>query len=178
MHMHAFCKGCSSMHRPQICIPLMLLASGAASARTAASTATSARHANSIAGKNIPACSEIRQNPNVPVAAFNVFGFLISHNYSPPPGYKGNSIYENRTHKLPDPPKGWHWYEYRTTKGPGTGQRLVTLRDGKAVGGGYPYYSPEHYNDFTPMFLCSSVARSRRSNLVPHGLASVDPSRS
>jgi guanyl-specific ribonuclease Sa len=148
-------------------IPLMLLISGVASARTAvssegltsahvaASTATLAHPANSVAGKNIRACSETVPNPNVPSAAFDIFAWLLKHNYSPPPGYQGNSVYNNSTHKLPNPPTDYRWFEYRTTKGPYTSDRLVTARNFKAVGNGYPYYTPDHYETFMSMFLCS-----------------------
>ena len=149
-----------------VAIPLMLLTSGVASARTAAgiedltsthvvaSTATLARPTNSFADKGIFACP-IVQNPNVPSAAFSIFSYLLNHNYSPPPGYQGNSVYNNSNHKLPNPPSGYRWFEYRVTKGPYTQERIVTARNFKAVGNGYPYYTPDHYSTFRSMFLCS-----------------------
>ena len=148
-------------------IPLMLLTSGVASARTAvsikdltgahvaASTTTLARPTNSVVDKKISACSQTVPNPNVPNAAFSVFAWLITHNYSPPTGLQGNSVYNNSNHKLPNPPSGYRWFEYRVYKGAATSQRIVTARNFKAVGGGYPYYTPDHYETFKPMFLCS-----------------------
>jgi guanyl-specific ribonuclease Sa len=150
-------------------IPLMLLTSEVASARTAvsikdltsahvaASTATLARPTNSVVDKNIRrACSQTVPNPNVPNAAFSIFAWLLKHNYSPPTGLQGNSVYENSTHKLPNPPSGYRWFEYRVYKGAATGQRIVTARNFKAVGAGYPYYTPDHYTTFRAMFLCSN----------------------
>ena len=150
-------------------IPLMLLTSGVASARTAvsvndltsahvaASTATLAHPTNSVVDKNIQrACSQTVPNPNVPSEAFTVFAWLLKHNYSPPTGLQGNSVYNNSTHKLPNPPSGYRWFEYRVYKGAATSQRIVTARNFKAVGGGYPSYTPDHYETFVPMFLCSS----------------------
>jgi guanyl-specific ribonuclease Sa len=133
---------------------LMLLTSGVASARTAAGIedlASAHVSASALAHRACP----IVENPNVPAAAFNVFSWLLTHNYSPPPGYQGNSVYDNSNGKLPSPPSGYRWFEYRVTKGPYTQERIVTARNKKAVGNGYPYYTPDHYNTFRSMFLCS-----------------------
>jgi len=164
-------------------IPLMLLTSGVASARTAvgvrdltsahvvASAATLARPTNSVVDKKTRKCSQIVENGNVPARAFNVFTYLLGHNYSPPPGYKGNKPYKNSNGKLPDPPKGYRWFYYRVKTGPYTTERIVTARNFKAVGNGYPYYTPDHYETFMSMYLCSSGSRSQPSKPVPYGLA-------
>jgi guanyl-specific ribonuclease Sa len=97
---------------------------------------------------------ELEANPAVPKEAFTVFFYLLSHNYSPPPGLKGNSVYNNSTHKLPNPPSGYRWFEYNVYPGSGTAQRIVTARNGNLTVNGYPYYTPDHYNTFVPMYIC------------------------
>lgn len=96
------------------------------------------------------------RNPNVPSAAFTVFEYLLEHNYSPPKGYKGNTPYGNTSHKLPDPPKGYRWFEYDVYSGSysRSPDRIVTVRNGKIQYSGYPYFSPDHYDTFVPMYFC------------------------
>jgi guanyl-specific ribonuclease Sa len=134
----------------------MLPASGVAFAgTTAASTATRAHPSYSGTYKETPQAScELEANPRVPGEAFTVFFYLLGHNYSPPKNHKGNSVYNNSDHKLPDPPKGYRWFEYNVYPGSGTAQRIVTARNHKLTVNGYPYYTPNHYETFLPMFIC------------------------
>lgn len=127
--------------------------------RTATSAATQVRSIHSGIYKRISrpdlGC-EIGENPNVPQAAFTVFSYLLSHNYSPPTGYKGNTVYGNTTHKLPSPPAGYRWFEYDVQSGAysRSAERIVTARTGLFTVNGYPYYSPDHYDTFVPMYIC------------------------
>jgi len=105
--------------------------------------------------KNTPqAGCGLRANPDVPSEAFTLFYYLIAHNYSPPSGLKGNSAYNNSNHRLPNPPSGYGWFEYNVYPGSGTAQRIVTVRNSRFTTSGYPYYTPDHYNTFKPMFIC------------------------
>jgi guanyl-specific ribonuclease Sa len=125
------------------------------SVKDAPNALTQARSAHSATYIEVPnAGCELEANPAVPKEAFTVFFYLLSHNYSPPKGHKGNSVYNNTTHKIPDPPSGYRWFEYNVYPGSGTAQRIVTARNGKLTVNGYPYYTPDHYNTFMPMFIC------------------------
>jgi guanyl-specific ribonuclease Sa len=127
----------------------------APSAHLAASALTQVRSAHSDTYRKVPnAGCGLEANPAVPSEAFTVFFYLLSHNYSPPPGLKGNSVYNNSNHKLPNPPSGYRWFEYNVYPGSGTAQRIVTARNGNLTVNGYPYYTPDHYNTFKPMYIC------------------------
>lgn len=105
---------------------------------------------------------KIIPNPSVPSAAFTVFGYLLTHNYSPPPYYKGNTPYGNTTHKLPDPPPGYGWFEYDVYSGSysRSPDRIVTARNLIFEANGYPYFTPDHYESFVSMYICKPPVRA------------------
>lgn len=121
---------------------MLVLMCGAASAQT-----TTVRGVSEIGS------SPLAPNPHVPMSAYALFDYLLSHNYTPPKGYSGNSVYNNSNNKLPKPPAGWRWFEYNVNPGSGTAERIVTIRNGKGVEGGYPYYTPDHYTTFYSMYI-------------------------
>jgi hypothetical protein len=128
-------------------------------ARLAMGTLTQIHPAHSSTYKGTPqAGCTLARNPNVPSEAFTVYNYLLSHNYSPPKGLSGNRPYTDSTHKLPNPPSGYRWFEYYVYQGSGTQARIVTARTFNSTGGGYPYYSPDHFQTFEPMFYCLEVS--------------------
>jgi guanyl-specific ribonuclease Sa len=116
-------------------------------------TDTHPAYSGTYTGTSQAACT-LARNSNVPDEAFTVYNYLLAHNYSPPKGLSGNSVYSNSTHKLPNPPSGYRWFEYNVYAGSGTAQRIVTARNFESTGGGYPYYTPDHYDTFEPMYYC------------------------
>jgi guanyl-specific ribonuclease Sa len=130
---------------------LMLLTCGAASAQT--SVREVSEIGSSPLAPSLLAPSPRAPNPHVPMSAYALFDYLLSHNYTPPKNYGGGSVYNNSNNKLPKPPAGWRWFEYNVNPGSGTAERIVTIRNGKGVEGGYPYYTPNHYTTFYSMYI-------------------------
>jgi guanyl-specific ribonuclease Sa len=132
---------------------------GSSSVRIAANAVLKARSTYPGIYKKTPSPAtpcQIKRNPDVPDAAFTLFSYLLAHNYSPPKGYKGNTVYGNTTHKLPNPPSGYRWFEYDVYSGSygRSPDRIVTARTGLGLPEEYPYYSPDHYGSFKSMFVC------------------------
>lgn len=79
-------------------------------------------------------------------AAAYVYRFARSHNFAPPPGYKGGSPYRNETGKLP---AGGDYLEYRIYTTPGSSERLVLDRNDS----GSAWFTPDHYTTFMKFWL-------------------------
>lgn len=73
-------------------------------------------------------------------AALFVYDFAVTHNYSPPPGYKGGSAYHNTNGLLP--PNG-NYLEYRIYTTPGSAERIVIDRNTDDV-----WFTGDHYASF------------------------------
>jgi hypothetical protein len=73
-------------------------------------------------------------------AALFVYDFAISHNYSPPPGYKGGGVYRNTNGLLPP---GGDYLEYRIYTTPGSAERIVIDRNTDDA-----WFTGDHYASF------------------------------
>ncbi len=81
-------------------------------------------------------------------AAATVYNFATSHNYSPPSGYSGGSVYENTTGLLP---AGGNYREYDIYKvKPRASERLVIDIDNPE---GNSWFTPDHYDSFVQFYL-------------------------
>ena len=87
------------------------------------------------------------QPTEVPERANQVADYARTHNDSPPPGYKGNRVYENDNQALPE---GGDYREYDidpNVRGtPRNAERIVVDRNT-----GESWYTPDHYNTFQKM---------------------------
>ena len=87
---------------------------------------------------------------HIPDEAYAVEQFVRTHNYSPPPGLKGGSLYTDDNHALPALLRPYKEYDvYRAVPGAGRPSPRVVLSDR------IPYaswYSPNHYGNFLLMF--------------------------
>ncbi|MGH3589123.1 MAG: ribonuclease domain-containing protein [Pseudonocardia sp.] len=73
-------------------------------------------------------------------AALYVDEFAKTHNYSPPPGYKGGGTFRNTNGKLPP---GGDYLEYRIYKTAGSPERIVIDRSTDTT-----WFSSDHYATF------------------------------
>jgi RHS repeat-associated protein len=87
--------------------------------------------------------------PQIPQEAEDVLGYIESHNGSPPPGYKGGSVYHNSNGLLPRADSSGARISYKEydirpkIKGVDrTGERLVIGSDGSV------YFTNSHYTHF------------------------------
>ena len=94
-----------------------------------------------------PFCASDIPEEHCKAAAF-VYEFVLSHNYSPPPGYKGGSAYNNETGLLPP---GGDYLEYRIYTTPGSAERLVFDRKRSAPDNAW--FSGDHYASFQQFYL-------------------------
>jgi guanyl-specific ribonuclease Sa len=84
-----------------------------------------------------PACTIPQEHCE---AALYVHDFALSHNYSPPPGYRGGGVYRNTTNKLPP---GGDYLEYRIYKTPASAERIVIDRNTNDT-----WFTGDHYVSF------------------------------
>ena len=89
-------------------------------------------------------------DPDVPDEAYAVEQFARTHNFSPPPGLKGNSPFEDAEHGLPALLRPYKEYDvFPSLPGAGRRSERVILSDR------IPYaswYTPNHYDNFILMF--------------------------
>ena len=86
---------------------------------------------------------------HIPDAAYVVEEFARTHNYSPPPGLKGNSLFADNKHQLPALLRPYLEYDVYPSGPGGRPSARVVLSDR------IPYaswYSPDHYASFLLMF--------------------------
>lgn len=84
-----------------------------------------------------PACTIPREHC---AAALYVYEFAVSHNYSPPPGLRGGSVFRNTNGKLPP---GGDYLEYRIYSTPGSAERIVIDRNTNDA-----WFTGDHYATF------------------------------
>jgi hypothetical protein len=145
------------MRLPLYCLIValtFLLASSPASATGLETAAQSQSSASSSATAPLcifceegPFCSSGVPKEHCAAAAF-VYEFAMAHNYSPPPGYRGGSVYRNTNNALPP---GGDYLEYRIYTAPGSAQRLVI--DRKLPGPDNAWFTDNHYTSFSKFYL-------------------------
>ena len=84
-----------------------------------------------------PACTIPQQHCE---AALYVYEFALSHNYSPPPGYRGGGTFRNTDGKLPP---GGDYLEYRIYTTPGSAERIVIDKNTNDA-----WFTGDHYETF------------------------------
>jgi hypothetical protein len=128
--------------------PLVVLGVLAALLATPAPSIRTAAH--SVAGK--PFCLV---DTHIPDEAYAVEEFVRTHNFSPPPGLRGKSLFADAGHGLPSLLRPYLEYDVHPSV-PGLGrppQRIVLSEK-------VPYaswYSPDHYASFLLMFPLDCV---------------------
>lgn len=89
-------------------------------------------------------------NPDIPAEAYRVEEFARTHNYSPPPGLRGNSVYRDENKDLLDPLAPYFEYDvYPKTRGQPTPPERVVLSKTAPYAS---WYTPDHYATFRFMF--------------------------
>jgi hypothetical protein len=87
---------------------------------------------------------------HIPDEAYAVEQFVRTHNYSPPPGLKGKSLYADTGHELPALLRPYLEYDvYPSASGGGRPSPLIVLSDRVPYAS---WYSPDHYRSFLLMF--------------------------
>lgn len=79
--------------------------------------------------------------PAVPQEAIDTYNYVRAHNGSPPPGYKGNRVYQNWNRLLP---AGGDYREYDidpNIRGLNRNQRRIVIE----ANTGQAWYTPDHY---------------------------------
>jgi ribonuclease len=103
---------------------------------------------------------------HIPDAAYAVEQFARTHNYSPPPGLKGKSLFADSGNELPPLLRPYLEYDvYPSVPGGGRPAPRVVLSDR------IPYaswYSPDHYESFLLMFPLGCVPNA--ATLLPRDL--------
>jgi hypothetical protein len=88
-------------------------------------------------------------DPNVPDEAYAVEEFARTHNYSPPPGLKGNSDFFDVRHDLPALLRPYKEYDvFPPIRGAGRRTERVIL----SIASPTPVGTPNHYDNFILMF--------------------------
>lgn len=76
----------------------------------------------------------------VPEPAKFVYEYVLDHNFSPPPGYKGGRVFENNPEVLP--PGNYKEYDiFKYTKGVNRGAQRIVVNVDNGIG----YYTNAHY---------------------------------
>ena len=89
-------------------------------------------------------------DPNVPDEAYTVEQFARTHNFSPPPGLKGNSDFFDVNHDLPALLRPYKEYDvFRSEPDAGRPPERVILSDRVPYAS---WYTPNHYDNFVLMF--------------------------
>lgn len=87
---------------------------------------------------------------HIPDEAYVVEEFARTHNFSPPAGLKGKSLFADTGHKLPRLLRPYLEYDvYPTVPGHGRPSPRVVLSDRVPYAS---WYSPDHYGSFLLMF--------------------------
>jgi hypothetical protein len=87
---------------------------------------------------------------HIPDEAYVVEQFARTHNFSPPPGLKGKSLFADAGHKLPTLLRPYLEYDvYPAVSGQGRPSPRVVLSDRVPYAS---WYSPDHYAGFLLMF--------------------------
>lgn len=80
----------------------------------------------------------------IPQAAYGTLQYLKTHNWTPPPGYKGGRVFQNRDGKLPACGNYREYDIHPYVKGQNRGvERLVV-----DINTGRVWYTPDHYDTF------------------------------
>ena len=87
----------------------------------------------------------------IPPDAFDVYNYIMGHNGSPPPGYKGGGVFNNDGRnggqQLPGEYAPYHEYDiYPKTPGVSRGLERIVIGVG-----GRAWYTPDHYMTFYEM---------------------------
>ena len=129
-----------------------------------ATPAPAVRHvAHSVAAK--PFCLV---DTHIPDEAYAVEQFVRTHNFSPPPGLKGGSPFQDLRHRLPALLRPYKEYDvYPSVPGRGRPSPRVVLSDRVPYAS---WYTPTHYDDFLLMFRPGCVVDPTRwLSLLPKG---------
>ena len=103
---------------------------------------------------------------HVPDAAYVVEQFVRTHNYSPPPGLRGKSLFADARHALPTLLRPYLEYDvYPSVAGQGRPSPRVVLSDQVPYAS---WYSPDHYESFLLMFPVGCVPNA--TTLLPRDL--------
>jgi guanyl-specific ribonuclease Sa len=103
---------------------------------------------------------------HIPEEAFAVEEFVRTHNYSPPPGLRGKSLFADAGHKLPTLLRPYLEYDvYPSTPGQGRPAQRVVLSNRVPYAS---WYSPDHYGSFLLMFPLGCVPNA--TTLLPRNV--------
>ena len=82
--------------------------------------------------------------PKVPEEAVKILQYLKSHNWTPPQGYKGGRVFQNREGKLPacGNYREYDIHPYVQGQNRGSERIIVDINTGRA------WYTPDHYQTF------------------------------